>query len=45
MVKVKDTRKPMITVDWMPSKCISSYNYLDLWRDESVNKAAIDAAN
>ena len=45
MVKVRDTRNRKITVSGKPMTCISSYNYLDLGRDERVNQAAIDAAN
>lgn len=44
MIQIKDTRNRKITVKGKPMTCISSYNYLDLARDERVNKAAIDAA-
>eukprot|EP00340_Litonotus_pictus_P002441 CAMPEP_0170518482 /NCGR_PEP_ID=MMETSP0209-20121228/4160_1 /TAXON_ID=665100 ORGANISM="Litonotus pictus, Strain P1" /NCGR_SAMPLE_ID=MMETSP0209 /ASSEMBLY_ACC=CAM_ASM_000301 /LENGTH=477 /DNA_ID=CAMNT_0010804057 /DNA_START=132 /DNA_END=1565 /DNA_ORIENTATION=+ len=44
MRKVKNSRDQNISVEGKPCKCISSYNYLDLGRDERVNKAAIDAA-
>lgn len=45
MVNVKDTRKDNITVSGKECKCISSYNYLDLARDERVQNAAVEAAN
>ena len=44
MIKIKDTRNPLITVNNKQAKCISSYNYLDLGRDESCQIAAIEAA-
>ena len=44
MIKVKDTRAPLLTVNNKKVKCISSYNYLDLGRDESCQTAAIEAA-
>lgn len=45
MVKVKDTRNVKLTVEGNPCTCISSYNYLDLGRNEEIQKAAVDAAN
>jgi len=43
MKKVENTRKDLITVEGKPVKCVSSYNYLDLGREESVQKAAVEA--
>jgi 7-keto-8-aminopelargonate synthetase-like enzyme len=45
MLNIKDTREEKITVQGKPMKCISSYNYLDLGRDESCQNAAVDAHN
>lgn len=45
MVKIKDTRNEKITVEGKPCTCISSYNYLDLGRNEEIQKASIEAAN
>lgn len=45
MVKIKDTRNEKITVEGVPCTCISSYNYLDLGRNEEIQKASIEAAN
>jgi len=44
MNEVKDTKNELITVKGKPCKCISSYNYLDLGRDDRINEAAIEAA-
>lgn len=44
MKKVCNTRNEMLTVEGKPCRCISSYNYLDLGRDESIQKAAMEAA-
>lgn len=44
MIKIKDTRNKLITVNNKQAKCISSYNYLDLGRDQSCQDAAIEAA-
>lgn len=44
MVPVKDTREGEVTVKGKKVKCISSYSYMDLCRDERVQEAAIAAA-
>lgn len=44
MKKVENTRKVKINVEGKDCICISSYNYLDLGRDESIQDAAIEAA-
>ena len=44
MMKVKDTRKALVTVKGKKVDCISSYSYIDLARDERVQEAAIEAA-
>lgn len=44
MKVVKDTRAEFIDVENKKTKCISSYNYLNLGRDERVQEAAIAAA-
>lgn len=45
MKKVENTRNEKIRVEGKDVKCVSSYNYLDIGRDESAQKAAIDAHN
>lgn len=45
MIEVKNTRAKKIDVRGKDCKCISSYSYLDLGRDERVQDAAIQAAN
>lgn len=45
MMKVENTRAYKIRVEGKDCKCISSYNYLDLGRDERIQQAAVDAAN
>lgn len=45
MIKVQNTRKEKLLVQGENCKCISSYNYLDLGKNEELNKAAIEAAN
>lgn len=44
MKKVKNTRNERITVEGQDTKCLSSYNYLDFGRNESIQRAAIEAA-
>ena len=45
MVPVKNTRNPEVTVRDKKVKCISSYSYLDLCRDQRVQNEAINSAN
>ncbi len=44
MVQIRDTKALKPIVEGNPVKCISSYAYLDLGRDERVQEAAIDSA-
>jgi 7-keto-8-aminopelargonate synthetase-like enzyme len=45
MKKVENTRATKIRVEGKDCVCISSYNYLDLGRDERCQIAAVEAAN
>lgn len=44
MVPVSNTRKVLVTAKGKESRCVSSYSYLDLCRDERVQEEAIKAA-
>jgi len=44
MIPVKNTREKLVTAKGIQAKCISSYSYLDLCRDERVQEEAIKAA-
>jgi len=44
MIQVKNTRAPQVEVRGKNVKCISSYSYLDLGRNELVQEAAIQSA-
>lgn len=44
MIPVKNTREKLVTAKGIESKCISSYSYLDLCRDERVQEEAIRSA-
>lgn len=44
MIPVSNTREKMVSVKGKDMKCISSYAYLDLGRDERVQEEAIKAA-
>lgn len=45
MKKIENTRSAKIKVEGKDCVCISSYNYLDLGRDERCQIAAVEAAN
>lgn len=44
MIPVRNTREKLVTAKGIQAKCISSYSYLDLCRDERVQEEAIKAA-
>lgn len=44
MIPVRNTREKLVTAKGIQAKCISSYSYLDLCRDDRVQEEAIKAA-